>query len=63
MLPRTTKIAELMRKSTKDERVTIMEQIAALFCKDCGGETPEYPDAAEAPDLAKRCRCVIWCDE
>ena len=63
MLPRTNKIAELLRKSDKDERVTILRQLGEVFCADCGGETPENPDADGAPELSKRCRCVIWCDE
>lgn len=63
MLPRTEKIANLLRKSSKDERVTILGQIGALFCSDCGGETPDNPDADDAPELSLRCRCVIWADE
>lgn len=63
MLPRAEKIANLLRKSTKDERVTVMKQVAEVFCEDCGGEMPEFPDAPGAPELSKRCRCVIWCDE
>jgi hypothetical protein len=29
------------------------------FLPDCGGETPDNPDADDAPELSLRCRCVI----
>lgn len=59
----TDKLANELRKVDKDERVLIMQELTERFCVDCGGETPENPDAPGAPELSKRCRCVIWCDE